>query len=294
MSSFSGFESNWVIVPQVKGLYETAHGVKTHYVCAGQGEPIILIHGGGPGASGATGWSNTIPALAEHFRVYAIDLIGNGDSDKPIMDYSLLTLVDHVAGFVDALNLKSVRIMGNSQGAYVAMKYALDHPGRVKAGAIISTGNLANACGIVNPKKGAGLPRFDGKKETLKAFMEIIVNDKSKLTDELIDTRFATASQPGHLEYMQSITRYKKLTDENPSHAQAWYVRERMQALRIPNIMIWGELDRSAPLDPLGLGMKALLPHIPFHVVKGAGHQVQNDKPNECNKLLVDHFVAAK
>jgi len=51
-------------------------------------------------------------------------------------------------------------------------------------------------------------------------------------------------------------------------------------------------MDRSAPLDPQGLALKELLPHIPFHIVKGAGHQVQNDKPEECNRLLLEHFSA--
>jgi pimeloyl-ACP methyl ester carboxylesterase len=290
VNAFSSFESGWVIVPQVRGLYETVYGVRTHYVSAGEGEPLIMIHGGGPGASGATGWANTIPALAKHFRVYAIDLIGNGDTDKPLIEYSLQTLVDHVAGFIDALNLKQVRVMGNSQGAYVTAKYVLDNPGRVKQFALISTGNLADACGIEATEKNP-LPRFDGNKETLKKFIEIIVNDPAKITDELIDARYEIACRPGHREALQSIGRYRRLVKENSSFRQAWEVRERMKLLTIPYCFIWGEKDRSAPLDPLGLGLKALLPHIPFHIVKGSGHQVQNDKPEECNRLLLEHFL---
>lgn len=291
MSTYTKFEDGWVVVPQVRSLYETAYGVKTHYVTAGQGEPLIMIHGGGPGASGATGWANTIPALAKHFKVYAIDLIGNGESDIPAMEYSLLTLVEHVAGFIDCLKLQNVRIMGNSQGAYVAIKYALDHPGRVKSAGLISTGNLASACGIEKGKAGADLPRFDGTKESLEKFLHVIVNDPAKITAELLDARFAIASRPGHKEMLQSIQRYRKLSLENASMHQAWFVRERIKELKIPFNFIWGEVDKSAPLDPQGLGLKELLPHIPFHIVKGSGHQVQNDKPEECNKLLLDHFL---
>ena len=294
MSIFESFQSNWVVVPQVRSLFETGYGVRTHYVTAGEGEPLILIHGGGPGASGATGWAQTIPALAKHFRVYAIDLIGNGQTDIPLVEFSMQTLVEHVAGFIDTLKLGPVRIMGNSQGAYVAMKYVLDNPGRVKAAAIISTGNLASACGFEAKGNAAKLPRFDGTRESLEAFLKLIVNDPAKLTKELIDARFAVASRPGHKEMFQSIGRYRALTQENPSIKQAWYVRERMQALTIPYCFIWGELDRTAPLDPQGLALKELLPHIPFHVVKGAGHQVQNDKPEECNRLLLEHFLSTK
>lgn len=291
MAASPEIKSGWVVVPAVRSLHETAHGVRTHYSYAGSGEPVVLVHGGGPGASGASGWANTIPALAERFTVYAIDLIGNGETDKPVMEYWLQTLVEHVAGFIDALNLRAVRICGNSQGAYVATKYVLDNPGRVASLAIISTGNLASACGISDGGKRAPLPRFDGKKETLRRFMEVIVNDKSKVTDELIDTRFEVAMRPGHREMMESIGRARRLTVENPLYHQAWYVGDRMKSLTLPYCFIWGAEDRSAPLDPLGLGLKALCPNAPFHVVQGSGHQVQNDKPEECNRLLIEHFI---
>jgi pimeloyl-ACP methyl ester carboxylesterase len=92
----------------------------------------------------------------------------------------------------------------------------------------------------------------------------------------------------------QSLGRYKRLLGENPSLRQAWFVRDQLKELTIPYTIIWGEHDRTAPLDPQGLAMKELLPHIPFHVVKGSGHQVQNDKPEDCNKILVDHFLSTK
>lgn len=297
MSVYEGFRSDRCVIPVVRSLHESAYGVKTHYVSAGDGEPLILVHGGGPGASGATGWSNTIPALAAHFRVYALDLIGFGDSDKPLMEYSLQTFVEHVAGFIDALGLKTVRIMGNSQGAYIAIKYALDNPGRVKSAAMISTGNVATACGIETAAQTVTRTQrftrfFDGSKESLRAFMEMIVNDKSKVTDELIEERYRSASQPGHKEMFDSLSRYRKLAAQDSSYEQARRLRERLVALKIPCCIIWGEDDRTAPLDPLGLGLKALLPQMPFHIVKNSGHQVQNDQAEACNRILLEHFLA--
>ena len=285
-------EEGWVVVPQVRALRETVYGVKTHYAVAGEGEPLVLVHGAGPGASGASGWANTIPALAQHFRVYAIDLIGFGYTDKPLVEYAFQTYVEHVAGFVDALNLGSIRIGGNSQGAYVAMKYTLDHPGRVQRAGLISTGTLAKALGLSDEGKAAALPRFDGTKETLRAFIEVIVNDPAKITDELIEARFAAASLPGHIEMFASIERYRKLMAQDSSFRQMYDVRARLPELKTPWCVIWGDADRSAPLDPLGNGMRALFPNVPFHVVAGAGHQVQNDKPDECNRILLDFFGA--
>jgi pimeloyl-ACP methyl ester carboxylesterase len=290
----NGWSDGWVVVDHVRALRETVYGVKTHYVQAGEGEPVVVIHGGGPGASGASGWAQTIPALAQHFRVYAIDLIGNGQTDKPLIDYSFQTFVEHVAGFVDALNLDQVRVLGNSQGAYVAIKYVLDNPGRVKQAALISTGTLAKAAGIDDQGKAAVLPRFDGTKESLRKFMEIIVNDRARLTDELIDGRFAVASLPGHREMFDSLGKYRRLMAEDSSYRQLYEVGSRLAQLTVPWCMIWGGADRSAPLDPLGNGMHEMFPDVPFHVVEGSGHQVQNDKPEECNRLLLDFFGAAQ
>ena len=59
-----------------QSLYVRANGVKTHFIVAGQGEPLVLVHGGGPGASGEYGWRKNIPALVEHFQVFALDRIG--------------------------------------------------------------------------------------------------------------------------------------------------------------------------------------------------------------------------
>jgi len=286
-------QSGWVVVPQVEGLRETVYGVKTHYVHAGDGEPVVLLHGAGPGAAGATGWRPTIPALAEHFHVYALDQIGYGLTDKPLIEYSFQTIVNHLAGFLAALDLQGVRLVGNSQGGYIAMKYALDHPSRVKQLALISTGTLAGAVGILMERgRRAPLPRFDGTRESLRAFMETIVNDPAALTDVLIDERMELALLPGHQEARRSLLRYRDVLATDANQLQLYDVTARLPLFTLPWCMIWGTDDRSAPLDPMGREMQKRFPDAPFHVVAGAGHQVQTDKPAECNRILLEYFGA--
>ncbi|CDO38651.1 alpha/beta fold hydrolase [Novosphingobium sp. KN65.2] len=295
MSTNYKVEHHDVVVPVVRALRETVYGVKTHYVAAGEGEPVLLIHGGGPGAAGSTSWENLMQALAPHFRVYAIDLMGFGASDKPIVDYSLQTFVEHVAGFVDALGLNNIRIMGNSQGAFVAIKYVVDNPGRVKSAAMISTGNVATACGLetgeqTKKRTDKFTKYFDGSKESIRTFMGMIVNDPSRITDELIEIRHQVASQPGHMHMMNSLMEWRKLCAQDSTFLQQRLLRQQLINLNIPTAILWGEDDRTAPLDPLGLAMRELLPQMAFHIVKGAGHQVMNDKPEETNAILIDHF----
>jgi pimeloyl-ACP methyl ester carboxylesterase len=286
----AAFASRWVVVPQVRAMRETVFGVRTHYVEAGDGDPLVLVHGGGPGSSGASGWGRILPLLAPHFHVLAIDLIGSGHTDKPLVEYSFQTLVDHVAGFVDALGLSQVRLVGNSQGAYVAMKYALDHPARVAQVGTIGTATLASAVGLRDDGRATPLPPFDGSRASLVAFLEAIVNDRARLTEELIEARYQVASLPGHREMLESLGHYRGLVTTDPDQQQVFEVRERLATAAVPWSMIWGADDRTAPLGSLGAGLHELYPQVPFHVVPGAGHQAQTDQPHQVYELLMALF----
>ena len=111
-------ESRWVDVD----------GIKTHYLEAGDGRPLLLFHG--LGASVAT-WRDNIGPLAEHFRVIAVDLPGHGDSDKPDIDYDPWTLTRFVAGFIDKTGIERPAIVGNSVGGALGLMTALRYPNLV-------------------------------------------------------------------------------------------------------------------------------------------------------------------
>src|SRR5690606_2234978 len=126
MTIFEGFHNSYVL----------ANGVRTQYAGPGQeGPAVIPLHAAGPGACGAAGWRHMLPALAEAgFRAYAVDQLSMGFTDArphawPVNGHQ--SLVDHVHDFIEALCLDEVSLIGNSQGAYVAAKYAIDHPEKV-------------------------------------------------------------------------------------------------------------------------------------------------------------------
>ncbi len=133
----------------VLSSFVRVNGVRTHYVEAGSGDPIVFVHGAGPGAYGWAGWRQTIPVLAKHFRVYALDTLGFGLTAKPTsMEYTDQVSVYHLNGFLDALGLESVNLCGNSRGAYMCAKLAVDHFERVKRLLMISSGSIALAMGM--------------------------------------------------------------------------------------------------------------------------------------------------
>jgi len=259
------------------------------------GEPVVLLHGGGAGAAAEASWRNLIPGLAERFHVYGLDMIGFGYTDKPLVEYSFQTQVDHLAGFVDVLHLAGVRVVGSSQGTYVAMKYALDHPARVKqAVAMSAMGTLSAAAGVRASTTSTRIPSFDGTRESVRRLLEALTSDPADVTEELVDSRYALASQPGHREAMDSFSAYRRLLSADASERQVYDVRHRLPQLQVPWCILWGAEDGTAPLDSSGQAMRALVPDVPIHVIEGSGEHIALEKPDECKRLLLEFFGATR
>lgn len=285
MSSDAGVISNFVMV----------NGIRTHFVEAGSGMPLVLVHGAGPGASASSGWRETLPFLSRHFHVYAIDTLGFGYTDKPTdIVYTDQASVDHLAGFIDVLCLDKVLLCGNSRGAYITAKYAVDHPERVLRLAMVSSGSIAAAMGLERrPDQMGGmraLEEFDGSRESMRKFMQIIVADWSKITDELIDSRMKIAALPGHDYARKSQSAFRKSLKSNPNEHQRFDLRHRLPRLTLPMLMVWGAKDSFAPAD-FSDELARMLPNIRFVKLENSGHQAQNDESQRFNELVLDFFT---
>ncbi len=122
--------------PTVKRDYVDVNGMNVHYAKAGNGPPVVLLHG--LGASHLT-WQENIEALAAHFTVYAMDIPGHGDSVKDGVDYTIEASVAFTFGFFDAMGLQSAALVGNSMGGLIALRSALAEPHRVTHLCLIDT-----------------------------------------------------------------------------------------------------------------------------------------------------------
>ena len=267
------------------------NGIRTHFVQAGSGYPVVLVHGAGPGASGWSGWREAIPVLAEHFRVIAIDTLGFGLTDKPTdISYSDQASVNHLAGFVDALCLDKFALVGNSRGAYLAAKYLVDNPGRVDRLLMVSSGSIANAMGVersVAQSAGMGvLQSFDGTPEAMRRWMEVIVCDHSKITEELINARMTIAALPGHDYCRRSQDEYRKKLKVDKNERQLFDLRHRLPEVTVPMHMVWGGKDSFAPPE-FSDKLQTLLPNVTFEVMENSGHQAQNDESDRFNEIAI-------
>jgi pimeloyl-ACP methyl ester carboxylesterase len=116
-------------LPGVTHRYEVVDGVRLHYAEAGEGEPLLLVHGW---PEHWWMWRAFIPRLAERFRVIAPDLRGHGWSDKPDGSYEKAVLRDDVLGLLDVLGIERVRWVGHDWGAWTGMLAALERPERIE------------------------------------------------------------------------------------------------------------------------------------------------------------------
>src|SRR6266478_6466280 len=127
----------------------SVYGAKVHYVEAGTGSPVILLHGL---ADDIGVWESVIPALAAKHRVIALDQIGFGRSDKPLLSYRVATFVDFLDGFLNQLKIKRASLVGNSLGGWVAAAFTLAHPERVERLVLSDAAGYAALAKTMDPR----------------------------------------------------------------------------------------------------------------------------------------------
>ncbi|MEV6095486.1 4,5:9,10-diseco-3-hydroxy-5,9,17-trioxoandrosta-1(10),2-diene-4-oate hydrolase [Nocardia sp. NPDC059091] len=269
--------------------------LKLHYHEAGvgNGPTIVLLHGGGPGASSWSNFAKNIPVLAKDFHVLAVDQPGFGRSDKPTEHpqyfvHSASALKD----LLDTLGItERVHLLGNSLGGGAATRFALDYPDRAGKLVLMGPGGLSTNLFAPDPTEGVKLLskfNFEPTKENLEAFLRIMVFDQKLITPELVEERFASASQPESL----AATRAMGKSFAGPDFAKGMIWRDAFK-LRQPVLMIWGREDRVNPIDGALVALK-MVPRVQLHVFGGCGHWAQLEKFDEFNRLATDFLLGVK
>lgn len=266
--------------------------LRLHYHEAGVGNDttIVLLHGGGPGASSWSNFARNIPVLAQRFHVLAVDQPGYGRSDKPTEHpqyfvHSSSALKD----LLDTLGITDrVHLLGNSLGGGAAVRFALDHPERAGRLVLMGPGGLSVNLFAPDPTEGVkNLGRFsyEPTRDNLEAFLRIMVFDQSLITPELVEERFASASTPESLAAAKAMG--KSFSSAEFEKGMLW--RDAYK-LRQRVLLIWGREDRVNPLDGALVALK-MIPRAQLHVFGGCGHWAQLEKFDEFNRLTVDFLT---
>ena len=267
--------------------------VRLHYHEAGVGndQTVVLLHGGGPGASSWSNFSRNIAVLARRFHVLAVDQPGYGLSDKHTEHeqynrYSATAL----KGLFDRLGLARTALVGNSLGGGTAVRFALDYPDLAGRLVLMGPGGLSVNLFAPDPTEGVKLlGRFSVQptRENLEKFLRIMVFDQKLITPGLVDERFALASTPESLAATRVMG--KSFSGADFELGMMW--REAYK-LRQRVLLIWGREDRVNPLDGALVALKTI-PRVQLHVFGQCGHWAQLEKFDEFNRLTIDFLGGA-
>jgi 2-hydroxy-6-oxonona-2,4-dienedioate hydrolase len=270
----------------VKETYVDAAGVRTRVLEAGEGAPLVLLHGTG---GHAETYSRNIGPLSKHFHVLALDMVGHGYTDKPRVEYTMDVFADHVMAVLDAFGETSAFLSGESLGGGVSCWAALKYPARVKA--------LALNTGILARPDGVGLKQLDDvenrtrrlatefSRDTIRRRLEWLVLDPASITDEMVDIRYKMYQQPGMVEHM--VTLMCTVLQMNRTRVGAIdYYAHSLRDIKCPTLVIWTDHNP-------GKSFAAIKPAIDeisdkeVHILKGAAHWSQWEKPAEVNALII-------
>jgi 2-hydroxy-6-oxo-6-(2'-carboxyphenyl)-hexa-2,4-dienoate hydrolase len=283
--------------------YIDVNGIRTRYFDKGKGDGLLLIHGGQAGAtSNAQVWQQNFDYLSKYFHVYAIDRLGQGYTDNPKTDKDYeeyyQRVVEHVYGFIKAVGIKKVHLVGQSQGGWPVTRIALDHPEIVKSVVNMDSGiapedPLARSMPFmmyimfyVNPPEGA-------TPESLHRSSEMWSYSMNNITDKKVQGSYRIMRLPKIIEARKQMIKYN-MSPAHPSFkALRKQAHEEIKAgkLKVPSLVIWGYNDPSMHYQ-VGLELYKYMSAGTFdsqlHVFNNCGHSPYIEYPELFNRLIVN------
>jgi 4,5:9,10-diseco-3-hydroxy-5,9,17-trioxoandrosta-1(10),2-diene-4-oate hydrolase len=261
---------------------------RLHYNEAGEGQPLLLLHGSGPGVSGWSNFSGNFPVFARSFRTIVMDMPGFGRSDLVQLDRPYPRVAaEAVIRLLDCAGVERAHLLGNSMGGYVALETALAHPDRVARLVLMGPGGLA--ANLLAPEQSEGARRLGDfmsrpSRETMSAWVDTMVANRSVVDDALIEERLAKALEPGAMESAMAI--FMSLL-QHPEEVPLW---ARLSGVKAPVLVTWGRDDRMVPFDGALFGFRRL-PNAELHVFSGCGHWAQVERKDEFERLVVEFLT---
>ncbi|AEJ38843.1 alpha/beta hydrolase fold protein [Sulfobacillus acidophilus TPY] len=252
---------------------QTGH-FRTYYHDVGQGDPVVFIHGSGPGVSAQANWARILPPMSERFRALALDIVGFGQTERPAgMVPRLAEWVDHVVAFLDALDIPRAHLVGNSMGGGVALNLAARFPERVNK--MVLMGSM----GIPFPLTD-GLAKVWGYRGTsldeMREVMLTFAYDKGLINDDLVALRYRRSLEP------VSKASYEAMFDfPLERHIAGMSTPEELiRRIDVPTLLIHGRDDQVIPPEN-SWRLMGLLPRADVHMFSRCGHWTQIERESD-------------
>jgi pimeloyl-ACP methyl ester carboxylesterase len=257
---------------------------ETFYLEAGQGPPVLLIHGSGPGVSGRANWQGLLRSdLTERYRMLAPDVVGFGATRADSgTDLTHDARVRQLIGFLDALGLRSVDVVGNSMGGGIALALAYRHPERVRRLVLMGTVGISFP---ITP----GLDEVWGYTPSLgnmARLMQLFAHDQRLVSEELIQLRYEASAVPDVQERYAAA-----FSAPRQRHLDAMALsEEELATIGQPTLLVHGRDDQIIPLSATSMRLVDLLPAADLVVFGRCGHWTQIERAAEFRRQVDGFF----
>ena len=260
-------------------------GHTVFYIAKGEGEPLILIHGYG---AGIWVWERQIDVLSQGRRVYALDLLGHGFSDRPRIAYTPEAYIRFLKGFMDAVGVEQGDLIGNSMGGGLAWAAAAHFPERVKRLVLIDCipPDVLDQVRNESFRRLAAFKRlpflaififYTRNKDSIRSVLKECVSDTKRITPEVVDRQYRLSMVRGSTWSLYSTFRYA---------SRAIGLRDSLSRIRHPTLLIWGAEDRIFP-PSVGEHLQRSIAGARLHVIEKSGHVPMWETPEKVNPLIL-------
>jgi len=266
------------------------HGRTICYIAVGQGPPVVLVHGFG---TSMAVYAPQIRNLADHFRVFALDLLGHGFSEKPDMEYTPEVYIDLLSGFLDVLKIDAASFVGHSMGGLLSICLAMERPGRVRRLVLLNSSPP-----LFRPERQVRLVEKSLRRPWLwKRLWEAL-----ELAIPLLPASFerkalsrtvchVEAIPPAWVRHQVVVRRSRGFARMVVSTMAGWTrisrYEDRVREVRHPALLVSAEGDRIVPVEH-GRLLERTLPNATLEVLAGCGHMPTLERPAETVRMIVD------
>lgn len=278
-------EASWVDVD----------GIRTRYFDQGEGDAVVLVGGGHFGSPyGAADWDLNVAALANDFRVIALDKLGQGHTDNPARpeDYLIGSAVAHLRSFVRAIGIDSAHFVGHSRGGYAVCRLAMEVPEVVRSLVVIDCGTLMHQRSAFYPVLAAQMADIDDLRERYEFSIREQSFDGSMETEYWLDDILGFVTSEKCCEAVRIAGECEGQFSEDLVVSQR-ETREWIAAGGLgdtPVLVVWAYNDRGAPFEECGIPALHLflrgVPDARMHVFNRSGHFPFREWPDEFNALV--------
>ncbi len=287
--------SRGLVDTRVKVQARIIHGYRRVFRIAGEGPPLLLIHGIG---DNSRTWDEVMPTLARNHLVIAPDLLGHGCSDKPRADYSVAAYANGMRDLLSTLDIDRVTLVGHSLGGGVAMQFAYQFPERTERMVLISSGGAGRDVSPV--LRAAALPgahvamaglRLPGARRAIRMAVAVLERLDPGLGVDAVDLNRVIEALPDHTARSAFIRTLRSVVDWR---GQVVTMLDRSYLVRgMPTLLMWGARDSVLPVEHAHKA-HAAMPGSRLEIFDDAGHFPFRTDPARFVGLLEDFCASTE